>query len=473
MKKTAIKLFIILFILINLPFFAMSIFQKNMEIKHQAIEQDFMLEKIKNDFQRHANNYLFQQEENFQQSDKIISKKTNSQQESPNFEIINNRLVDVFTTDEKGKIYKIKKESKFLDGLFMPAPVVIEVSDLNSAEDFPIAVINAPPFEYFSDKYSSIEYGNVLFKIIPITEPERYNPSTLVLNLSVLIVSIIICWLLTNFLNKNYIYPLKNIKNLLTEVKKGNLNIKIFNNEKEKAVYDLYYTLNDVVNELKEKKSLQDFYIQGLAHDLRAPALAQDRALSILDTQFKDNELVTALKNNQETYINFINLILEAYNTQQQQINKQKIVLKGIVKNIEIIVQTLLKEKNITIKTDFCEEFWLYADYTAITRVLMNLISNAIEHLDNDKTITIRGFYENDKTIVIVEDNGYGIEPDFIKYIFEKNSSLHKTGQKAVRGLGLSICKDLMEKQNGKISVESEVDKYTRFILEIENETIL
>lgn len=472
MKKTALKLFLILFILINLPIVLISVFQKQTESKHKNFEQEVMLEKIKNDFQHYADNYLSKQEKNFQNSQKIISKENILKYEEPTFEIINSSLIDVFTTYENGKIYKIKKLSKFLDGIFMPAPVVIEVVDKNDRSENPIDVINEPPFEYLSEKYIELDYNGAIFKIIPIVEPERCNPPIYIINLLVLIISVSICFILTKYLNKNYIYPLQNIKKLLTEIKKGNLDIKIFNNEKEKAIYDIYYTLNGVVEELKEKKTLQEFYIQGLAHDLRSPALAQDRALTILEAQFKDNELISALKNNQETYINFINLILEAYNTQKVSINKQKVILRDIIKNIEIVIRELLKEKNIAIKYDFCEEFWIYADYAAITRVLLNLISNAIENLDNDKTITIKGFYKDKKSLIIIEDNGFGIEADFIKYIFEKNSSLHKTGQKAVRGLGLSICKDLIEKQNGKITVESEVGKYTRFILEIQNENL-
>lgn len=470
MKKTAFTLFIILFILINSPFFFMSTFQKNLEKKHKDIQQNDMLEKITDDFQNYAENYLYKQEQNSQDLEKIISKKNYLKYEEPTFEIINNTLIDIFTIIEDGKLYKIKKTSKFLDSIFIAAPIVIEVSNRYDKSKNPITVINQPPFEYIAEKFSTLDYNNVTFKIIPISQPERYNPSIFIVNILVLIISTIICYILTKYLNTNYIYPLKNIKNLLIEIKKGNLDIQISNNEKEKSIYEIYSTLNSVILELKEKRSLQESYIQGLAHDLRAPALAQDRALTILDSQFKNNELISALKNNQETYINFINLIIEAYNTEQISIKKQKIILKEIIKNIETVFKTLLTEKNITIKNDFYDNFWIYADLTAITRVLMNLISNAIEHLDNNKTILIKAFNENEKTFILIEDNGFGIEKDFIKYIFEKNSSLHKTGQKAVRGLGLSICKDLMEKQNGKITVESEVGKYTRFILEMQRE---
>ena len=102
-----------------------------------------------------------------------------------------------------------------------------------------------------------------------------------------------------------------------------------------------------------------------------------------------------------------------------------------------------------------------------MTRILTNLIANSIENIENNKTITIKLKDEN-YTKIIIEDNGKGIDQQTIQTIFDRYSSNSKT--KVVSGLGLNIVKELVEKNDGKISIESELNQFTKFEITLNKE---
>ena len=80
-----------------------------------------------------------------------------------------------------------------------------------------------------------------------------------------------------------------------------------------------------------------------------------------------------------------------------------------------------------------------------------------ITRIENDKTIIIKGINGNNKTRVIIEDNGSGIDEETIKHIFEKYSSSNKSRKKLVSGLGLYIVKDLVTQNDGTIYKRNRV----------------
>ena len=272
-----------------------------------------------------------------------------------------------------------------------------------------------------------------------------------------------LCLIWTKYLKKTFILPLKDIIQGLEEFKKGNLDIKFETNSENDFIINAFKTLNLMVENTKEKEKLKSNHIQNLVHDLRAPILAQDRALKILKEEFEEHELVEGLEKNTKKYINLINLILESYqyHSSEMKIKKCEVNFDYLIKDIIRELQPLAKEKNISIS--YCKQNdnpVIYADYFSLTRIMTNLIANSIENIENDKTITIK--FENDKQIcIIVEDNGCGIEEEKLKTIFDRYASDSKT--KVVSGLGLNIVKELVEKNDGKIIAQSVLNKYTRF----------
>jgi signal transduction histidine kinase len=107
----------------------------------------------------------------------------------------------------------------------------------------------------------------------------------------------------------------------------------------------------------------------------------------------------------------------------------------------------------------------LYADRSLIEQVLINLLKNALDACRDTEAplVSVDAFYEKGKTIITVTDNGRGIVPDALDRIFVPFFSTKQGGS----GIGLSLCRQIINRHNGTISVTSEPDVKTVFIIKL------
>lgn len=143
--------------------------------------------------------------------------------------------------------------------------------------------------------------------------------------------------------------------------------------------------------------------------------------------------------------------------------------LKSDVINTKVLLQDVLKvihlelqEKNATV---ICENMLTaIGDRNLLQLVFQNLILNGIKYNQNPKpTITVSGKQIERAIVFCVADNGIGIKPEHSQRIFEPFHRLHTKNEYPGTGLGLSNCKKIVERMNGKIWVESEEGKGAKF----------
>ena len=119
------------------------------------------------------------------------------------------------------------------------------------------------------------------------------------------------------------------------------------------------------------------------------------------------------------------------------------------------------------------EDREIFADFQKISQILYNLLSNAIKFSPENGKIEINVNFKNDKLgdklVIKIKDNGIGIEEKYHGKIFGKFVQLASsyTKKESSTGLGLTITKQLVEMHGGHISLESEVDKGTTFVVEM------
>jgi two-component system, sensor histidine kinase and response regulator len=126
------------------------------------------------------------------------------------------------------------------------------------------------------------------------------------------------------------------------------------------------------------------------------------------------------------------------------------------------------KAKGITIINMVEPSAAIWADKNMISSVTRNLLSNAIKFTKENGMVKISNEYlANGFIAIAIEDNGVGMTEDLIANLFniKTHVSSYGTNNEKGTGLGLLICKEFIEKNNGKITVESQVGKGTKFTI--------
>ena len=165
-----------------------------------------------------------------------------------------------------------------------------------------------------------------------------------------------------------------------------------------------------------------------------------------------------------ETY-DFLNELLLWTKSQSGKLifDYQDIEFTELISNVIKRFQIKTDEKNIRIVLD--ANITINTDANFLKTIMRNLISNAIKFSHHGGQINVYAKKNNTESIITVSDKGIGIEKDAISKIwsFHDNFSTNGTNNEQGTGFGLTLCKELIEKQGGKIWIESKVGKGSDF----------
>lgn len=155
--------------------------------------------------------------------------------------------------------------------------------------------------------------------------------------------------------------------------------------------------------------------------------------------------------------------LLEIARVENQEQSLRTVDLNEAVANVLPLLETNIDETGADIRYGDLPE--VYADPVLLARVLQNLLSNAIKfHRQGEQpVIGIEAEPSGSHWRIAVRDNGIGIEKDFQERIFDYFTRLHGKQEYAGSGVGLALCKSIIEGLGGEISVESEPDKGSCF----------
>lgn len=232
--------------------------------------------------------------------------------------------------------------------------------------------------------------------------------------------------------------------------------------------------LQDFANELEIANKTKDKFFSIIAHDLRGPLgnlmgfgeLLMTRGNKIEEkTKKKYIELIaTDAKNTFNLLDNLLKWALS--NTEGIIPNFERLNVNEIVKENISFFKTMAEAKELTLIDSLNEKIVVTADYDMINTVLRNLISNAIKFTPNNGIIEILSRKTSDNRIEIgISDTGVGIEAETLSKLFDTDSHITTSGTNNERGsgLGLKLCKEFVEKNEGTIYVESKLGNGTTF----------
>jgi PAS domain S-box-containing protein len=226
------------------------------------------------------------------------------------------------------------------------------------------------------------------------------------------------------------------------------------------------------ITERRELEKLRQDFLNMVSHDLRSPLqgikLAQQMLLrgSLGVLSDKAKQTIQMAERNSDRMLELINDLLDFEKMQsgEMQLEIAPEQLREIIDEAIEAVQTLAVAKRLALSWNACS-LQVLADKRRIIQVLVNLLSNAIKFSPEDSTIQIETKESGDEVIVEIIDHGPGIAAENQPKIFEKFKQLSgvEYNQRGGTGLGLPICKAIVEFMGGRIGVNSALGEGSTF----------
>ena len=232
------------------------------------------------------------------------------------------------------------------------------------------------------------------------------------------------------------------------------------------SCYDITENKTNELN-LIELNATKDKFFSIVAHDLKSPFNSIVGFSEYLVEQVKEK--------NYENIGKFANIMLQSSNkamdlltnlmtwaqsqTGRMEYNPEYFEMTTFIKEATLLLNGIAEQKSIVIENKIATNTQIYADKEMINTVLRNLISNALKFTTTGGKITISTEHIKNELTVTISDNGVGISKDRINKIFNitENYSTPGTQKETGTGLGLILCKEFIEKNNGRIWVKSMV----------------
>ncbi|WP_245980386.1 tetratricopeptide repeat-containing sensor histidine kinase [Flavobacterium aquicola] len=227
---------------------------------------------------------------------------------------------------------------------------------------------------------------------------------------------------------------------------------------------------------LDELNATKDQLFSIVSHDLRSSVNALKTSNSKLTTSLETknyNELDNLLNQNSaianSAYSLLDNLLHWALlQTKQLYFHKDSVHLFSIVQQIEFNYKSLLSDKNITFENSVSKNNFIWVDLDSLKIVLRNLLDNAIKFTPENGKICFYTVETNTNFCqLVIHDSGLGMSQNTIDELLQDNELLAKKKNSEIigTGLGMQLCKQMIKKNGGSITIESELNKGTKMIL--------
>ena len=240
----------------------------------------------------------------------------------------------------------------------------------------------------------------------------------------------------------------------------------------ESEIYKLVTQLKEMYSGEKKQKSYMVDMLSDISHQiktpltaitlmtdlLKAPDLSEEKRLDYVAKIDQQTKRITWLIRNL--------LTLSQLEADMLELKKEKNNLKGMLDGIMETFEIIAEVKDVELSLECPDEVYITCDKQWTTEAISNIVKNCIEHTPSEGSVRIKVEQNNLATEITIEDIGEGIDKEHLPYIFKRFYKAPGSSNSSV-GIGLSMSKQIIMRQNGNITVESEVGKGSSFLIKL------
>lgn len=327
-------------------------------------------------------------------------------------------------------------------------------------------------FEIYKLITGPIQINNSEYTLQIVLENEMFG-DFIDNSLPILIVSIILGLILSGigamYVSKKFIYKIRKLIETMNEIKANGLNKRAEISEVNDEIDKLNTVFNSMMDEIQHGFDEQTRFVSDASHELKTPLTALQGHLNLIKRWGKNDKerlekSIDICLNEVERLKKIVNDMLLLSKTEKEEVDLSKI--DEI--NPKIIVEEVIEHYNIlnpNVKyiTSIEDNIKMKIDPNDLKQLLIIFIDNSIKYNNKENIeIEIKLIRLDDKTKLEVKDNGMGIPKDELNNVMKRFYKVDKSRVKNNSfGIGLSIASRIVNNYNGKISIDSELDKYT------------
>lgn len=318
--------------------------------------------------------------------------------------------------------------------------------------------------------------------IVFATEPVTiswydYAKQVMEVFLTAAVLALVVSFLMVYYLSYRFTRPLKEMSRAIQHYAEGDFSYKV-NVRGNDEIAELAQAFNSMAQSLSSQESSRRSFVANVSHELKTPMTSIGGFIDgILDGTISEDKHDYYLRIVSDEVRRLSRLVTGMLNMSkieagEMQINRSTFDLSADIFKTLLSFEKKINDKKIeVVGLDAMQSVIVSADEDMIMQVVYNLIDNAVKFTPQGGYIFIKDYKDSEKTFVSIRNSGNGIEKDELPKIFERFYKVDRSRSYDVKGagLGLFLCKSIIELHGGEIKADSSVGEYTEFAFWIPN----
>ncbi len=372
------------------------------------------------------------------------------------------------------QIFDKQKGVVLADSILSKENSISEYSYTTKANTFKILNINGQRFRALFSPIEADEDTNFIIQTAAsLRNIDEDLDRLLLIFWFVIPFTLIITGLTAYFISKKAFKPVTQMAEMANQISIDNLDRRLELPGSNDEIYLLGEKLNLMIERIDNSVKAQKQFIADASHEIKTPLTIIQTELELTEKKLNDfsskQNIKTALSEVERLNALVQSLLtivkLESFNNS---INFKMFRLDELLVNCIQLMRKTADEKNIQLAITLAEPVNINADEEKLKSIFINLLDNAIKYSPQAGSVAIDLQADNFQAIISIADNGIGISKEEIDKIFKRfYRSAEIRSEINGSGLGLSIAQKLTEMHNGKLTVQSEVGKGSKFLLSL------